>query len=129
MPLYSIANVTLTGLARRLDRIAGAADQRIILVDRQRLADEIALHGVAALFGQETKLFLGFHAFGHDRHFQAMTEADDGANDRRRLRIAAEIHDEGAVDLDLVEGERLQITQRRVTAAEIVHRDTHAKAF
>ena len=56
-----------------------------------------------------------------------MAKTDDGADDRGRLRIAAEIHDEGAVDLDLVERERLQIGQRRIAAAEIVHRDAHAE--
>src|SRR4051812_48490938 len=56
-----------------------------------------------------------------------MTETYDRTNDRRRLRVAAEIHDKGPVDLDLVEREGLQIAQRRVAAAEIVHRDTNAE--
>ena len=37
------------------------------------------------------------------------------------------LHDKGAVDLDLVERERLQIAQRGIAAAEIVHRDAHAE--
>src|SRR5579872_3077540 len=118
------------GLARRLDRVPGwTADQPVVLIDRKRLADEVALDGVAALLGEEGKLLLGFHALGDDRHFEAVTKTDDRANDRRRLRAAAEIHDEGAVDLDLVERECLQIAQRRVAAAEIVHRNAHAKAL
>ena len=98
-----------------------------VLRDRRRLADEIALHHVAALVGEEAELFLGFDALGDDRHVEAVAEADHRADDRRRLRVAAEIHDEGAVDLDLVERERLQIGQRRIAAAEIVHRDAHAE--
>jgi len=58
-----------------------------------------------------------------------VAEIDDGADDRRRLRIAAEIHHEGAVDLDLVEREGLQIAQRGIARAEIVHRDAHAEPF
>ena len=114
----------LAGLAGRLGGIAWrTANQRIVLLDRERLADEVTLHGVASLFSEETELFLGFHAFGDDRHFKTVTEANDRAHDRRRLRIASKIHDKGAVDLDLVERERLQIAQRGVAAAEIVHRE------
>src|SRR5664279_1810912 len=92
---------TLAGLARGLHRIAcGAADQRGVLPDRQRLADEIALHRVAALLREEAELLLGLDAFGNDRHFQTVAKADDRAHDGRRLRIASEIDDEGAVDLD-----------------------------
>ena len=88
---------------------------------------QIALHRVAAFLGEEGELLLGLDALGDDRHFEAVAEADHGADDRGRLRIAAEIDDEGAVDLDLVERERLQIAQRGIAAAEIVHRDAHAE--
>ncbi len=52
-----------------------------------------------------------------------MAEIDHRAHDRRGLRVAAEIDDEGAVDLDLVERECLEIAQRGVAAAEIIHGD------
>ena len=58
---------------------------------------------------EEAELLLGLHALGDDRHLQAMAEADHGPDDRSRLRIASEIDDEGAVDLDLVERKGLQI--------------------
>src|SRR6266508_5353464 len=88
-------------LARAFDVVCGAAaDQRVVVPDRLGLAEEIALHRVAALVRQEAELFLGLPALGDDRHFEAVAEIDDGANDRRRLRVAPEIHDEGAVDLD-----------------------------
>src|SRR5436305_341101 len=84
---------------------------RRILPNRKWLADEIALHRVAALLGEEAELLLRLDALGNDRHFQRVAEIDHGSDDCRRLRIAAEIDDEGAVDLDLVERERLQIAQ------------------
>src|SRR6478752_3759237 len=116
----------LAGLARRLHGIGNAAaDQDSILSDRRRLAEQIALHPIAAFMRQETELLRGFDALGDDRHFEAMAEVDDGADDCRRLRIFAEIDDEVAVNLDLVERERLQIAQRGVAAAEIVHRDPY----
>src|SRR3954464_6130606 len=111
----------LAGLARGLHGIGdAAADQDSILPDRRGLAEQIALHRVAAFLRQETELLDGLDALGDDRHFEAMAKIDDGAHDRRRLRIPAEIDDEGAVDLDLVERERLQIAQRGVPTAEIV---------
>src|SRR4051812_8842287 len=88
-----------------------AADQRGVLPDRLRPAEEIALHRVAALVREEAELLLGLDALGNDRHFETVAEIDDGAHDRRRLRVAPEIHHKGAVDLDLVERERLQIAQ------------------
>src|ERR1700731_4027598 len=102
----------LAGLARGLHGIAaGAANQCGVLPDRQRFADEIALHRVAALVGEEAELLLGFHALGDDRHLEAVAKADHGSDDRRRLRIASEIDDESSVDLNLVEWKRLQIAQ------------------
>ena len=56
-----------------------------------------------------------------------MAEPDHRANDRRRLRVTSEVDHERAVDLDLVERKCLKIAQRRITAAEIVHGNAHAK--
>src|SRR6185437_14740539 len=118
----------LACLAHRLHDVAAvAANERSVLPDRQRLADQVALHGVAAFVGEEGELFQGLDSLGHQRHAEAVAEVDDGGDDRGRLRIAAEIDDEGAVDLDLVERERLQIAQRGIARAEIVHRDAHAE--
>src|SRR5665647_3910533 len=122
------AEKELSGLARGLGSVAGvAANRRGVLADRQGFAEEIALHHVAAFVGEEAELLLGFHALGDDRHLQAMAEPDDGPDDRGRLRVAAEIDDEGAVDLDLVERESLQIGERRIAAAEIVHGNAYAE--
>src|ERR1700719_1171332 len=128
MSVVNAWNRDSAGHARWLRRIAtGTADQRGVLPDRQPFADEIPLHRVAALLGEETELLLGFHALGDDRHFKAVAKADDRPDDRRRLRIAPEIHDKGAIDLDLVERKRLQVAQRGIAAAEIVHGNTHAE--
>src|ERR1700692_3674763 len=111
----------LAGLARGLHRTAVvAADQRGVLPDRQGFAEEIALHRVAAHFREEAELLLGLHALGDDRHFETMAKADHGAHDRGRLRVASEIDDKVAVDLDLVERERLQIGERGIAAAEVI---------
>src|SRR5262245_43636270 len=109
----------LPGLARRLHGVV-AADEACILGDRRGLAEQIALHRVAAFLGKEIELFRGLHALGDDRHFETMAEVDNRAHDVSRLRRLAEIDDKGAVNLDLVERKGLQIAQRRVAAAEIV---------
>src|SRR4051812_45847452 len=93
----------LTGLARRLGRIAaGNADQPRILLDRRRFADEVSLHPEAIGLAQKVELLLGLDAFGHDRNVETKAEPDHRTDDRRRLRVAAEVHHKGPVDLDLV---------------------------
>ena len=98
-----------------------------IVVDRHRTADQEALDFVAGFLGEEGKLLLGFHAFGHHRQIEAARKPDHRADDGRGLRALFQVADERPVDLDLVERKRLQIGQRRIAGAEIVHRDAHAK--
>src|ERR1700761_9631198 len=90
----------LSGLTLGLHQI-GTANQLAILFDRRGPAEQIALHGITSRFGEEAELLLGLDALRDDRHAQPMTEPDHGADDRRGLRVAAEIHDEIAGDLDL----------------------------
>lgn len=71
--------------------------------------DKVALDFVARFVRQKGQLRGCFDAFGDDGQIEAVAEADDGANDRCRLRIALEIGNKGLVDLELVERKRLQI--------------------
>jgi len=43
--------------------------------------------------------------------------------------VGRHVANEGAVDLERVDGEALEVGQARVTGAEIVHRDTHPIAL
>lgn len=79
--------------------------------------------------GEELELLLGLHAFRHHRQIEPAAERDHRADDGGRLLAVAEIGDEGLVDLDLVERKRLQIGQRRIAGAKIVHGDAHAEIF
>ena len=72
-------------------------------------------------------LVFGLDAFGEDRNLQAVTEPDNRADDRHRVVIVFQIGNEGAIDLDLVEGEGVQIGQRRIAGAEVVQRNLHAE--
>src|SRR5262249_3291135 len=107
----------------------GATNRLAVMLDRLRAADEIALHLVAGFGRQERELRLGLDALRHHRQLEAAAQTDDRADDRRRLRIVLEIGDEGLVDLDLVERKGLQIGQRRIAGAEIVHGDANVEVL
>ena len=68
---------------------------------RAGLAEQEALAFVAAFRPEAAQLGLGLDAFGGDGDAKALAEADDGADDRLRFAIGAEIAHEGLVDLDL----------------------------
>src|SRR5882724_11993577 len=86
-----------------------AADEPRIGGDRQRFSQEIALDLAAFLRAEECELLLGLDTFRHHRYLKAASKPDDGAHDRRRMRMGFEIGNERAIDLDFVEGEGLQI--------------------
>src|SRR5690242_6356023 len=87
------------------------------------LAEQIALDQVAILLLQEAELGGRLHTLGGDLDPQRFAERDDGADDRHRVRVLLHLRDEGAVDLDLVEREALEVAQAGITGAEIVERD------
>jgi hypothetical protein len=70
-----------------------------------RFADQKTLHLIAGFAPQERQLLFGFDAFAQDRQPEAVPEGHDCARDVGGLRIGIQVGDEGAVDLDLVEGE------------------------
>ena len=86
----------------------------------QGAAEEIALHGIAALRSQKIELLLGFDAFGHDPEMQATGHGDDGGDDGRVVLVYRDISHESLVDLDDVDGQALEIAQRGITGAEII---------
>ena len=104
-----------------------AADNVGIFGDRLWPADQEPLDLVALFGGEELALFFRLDAFRHHRQIEPAAERDHRADDGGGLLAMAEIGDEALIDLDLVERERLQIRQRRITGAEIVHGDAHAE--
>src|SRR6185437_16565528 len=97
-----------------LRRHPAAPDQIGIVRDRLRPADEIALDLVTRFAGEKLELFGGLHALRHHRQIEPAPESDHRAHDGDGLLAVRKIGDEGPVDLDLVEWERLQIGQRRI---------------
>src|ERR1700733_768178 len=96
-------------------------------VDRRRPAQEITLNLVAAFLLQEAQFLVGLDAFGNDRQPEALAEAEHRPHDRRRLLVVMDRLDDGSVDLDTIKREVAPVGKRRITGAEIVHRDFHAE--
>ena len=109
-------------------RIATGAHCACISFDRPRPADVMPLDAVAGLLGQEPGLLFSLDAVGDHRHVEAPARCNHGAANRRLLLAVAKIANKGLFDLDLVEGKKLQIRQRRIAGAKIIHGD-RAKVF
>lgn len=62
------------------------------------------LGSVAAEADEEVGLGLGLHAFGDHGHAEGVGEVDDGGDDRWLGGAGGEPADEGAIDLDEVDG-------------------------
>ena len=72
---------------------------------------------------------LGFHPLGQGRHAQTVGQGDDGGDDDSIIGVRFQFIDEGAVNLDLVDREALEATQRRLARAEIIDGNTRRRTF
>ena len=84
------------------------------------MAEGVALRIFAAELVEFDRIGLGLGAFGDDLHAEIVRQGHHRAQDHRLAALRGGVVDEGAVDLDRVEGEALEIGQRRITGAEIV---------
>jgi signal transduction histidine kinase/CheY-like chemotaxis protein len=100
------------GSRRGHDAALSRPQQRADILGRPRRAEQIALHLRATEILHGLALLQGLDAFGGGDHVAVGGDADHGADDRGRRGVARHFLDEGAVDLDLVEREALQILQR-----------------
>jgi len=78
---------------------------------------------------QIRQLRLGFDAFRHHGQAEAAGQRNDGAHDGGIVVVARDVMDERAVDFQAVNGKSLQVAERRVAGAEIVHRDADAQGL
>src|SRR6202789_3815154 len=85
-----------------------------------RRTHQKSLNGIATLGLEELELCLGCHAFGDDLEAQGLPERNNGAHDRRIVRILADVRDKGAIDLQRIERKALQIIQRTIAGAEVI---------
>src|SRR5436190_10580933 len=89
---------------------AAVGEQRFGVGDPQRGGEEEPLREVAADAAESGELLRRLDALAEDLHAQAAAEGDDGAHDL--LLAGAETADEGAIDLERVDGELVQVRER-----------------
>lgn len=89
----------------------------------QRLGAQETLVKFAPLGGQQVTFTLGLHAFGNRLQSQAACDGDDPAHDHASARIPIDVIRQAAIDLQIIEWQRLQIGKAGITRAEIVDRD------
>lgn len=82
---------------------------------RQWPRERVALDQFAVQAGERGPGVVVLDALGDDAHAEAVGEAERRAHDRLGGRVAAHLGDEGAVDLDLVDGQRAEV-RSRITA-------------
>src|SRR5215472_18588325 len=94
-----------------------------------RVAEEIALAQHAA--GSLELAGLGFllDPFGHGAEAEALRQADHGAHDLHAARLGQHAVDEGAVDLQLVDAELVQISEARIAGPEIIDGELDPASF
>src|SRR3989338_121049 len=78
-------------------------DQFLEFLGRNRLAEQIALKGMAAVQIEELMLRLGFHTLGDDIQPERAPQGDDGLHDGCIVGVGGKIADEGLVNLQLVQ--------------------------
>src|SRR4051794_7629737 len=86
----------------------------------QGRGEQVALRQPGAAVAEVGALQLLLDALGHDLQVQRAAEVDQPAQDRRHGLLVLDRADEGAVDLEDVDGELAQVRQRRVAGAEVV---------
>ena len=98
------------------------------VLGRQRAAEQVALHLVAAHRAQRLELRRRLHTLGHGGHAQAVRHDDHRLRDGLVFAAVGQGADERAVDLQRMHVETLQVRQRGMPGAEVVERGAHANA-
>src|SRR5438132_3339607 len=101
-------------------------DQSLELVRPDGRAHEKPLKLVAVDFPKEPELGIRLHTLGNDTQVQAPCHGHNGGDDSGVVLISCYIVDKGAIDFDGVDWKALQVTERRITGAEVVDTQTEA---
>src|SRR5215467_5140894 len=109
--------------------VYGNGEERLEMLGRHRPREEEALALVAAQVLQLETLLVGLDAFRRHVHVEALGHGDHRAHDGAVAALVAEPLHEGAVDLERVHREALEIAERRVPGAEVVDGEPHAQVL
>ncbi|SVB08632.1 uncharacterized protein METZ01_LOCUS161486, partial [marine metagenome] len=88
----------------------------------------VALRQVTVETTQAVQLVFSFDALRHDLEPHAVGQCDGAGDDRRVAVVVTESGDERTVDLEEVDGEPLEVGERREAGPEVVQADAHAEA-
>src|SRR6185312_12461372 len=89
-------------------------------------AVEPALSALAAEPEKHVSVGLMLDAFGDCDEPETVAEADDGGGDLSALAGMGHGANEAGIDLELVEGERLEVAEAGIAGAEVVEREAGA---
>src|SRR3569832_2068069 len=110
-----------------VDAVQFVATQQIgDVADGQRRAVQVTLYR-DAVTAHEIQLLAGLHALGDDVELQGLGHRDDRLDDGGVVGVGGHVADEGAVDLQGVDGQAYQITLRGIPGPEIVVGELHAR--
>src|SRR5687768_3425976 len=90
-------------------------------------AEEIPLHAVAQPGLEKLQLPIRLYPLGHDFEAQAVGHGDHRGGDRAVTRLCRDSLHEGLIELQRIDWKSLEIVQRGVARAEIVHGDPDAE--
>src|SRR6202035_3278477 len=108
-------------------RVQGALQQTKRLLAGDCLSKQVPLSLGTPACLEARKLPGIFNAFGRRRQAEAARKPEDRLDDHLAFMVGVEAIDETAIDLDLVEMQLLQLSERRITGAEIIESDAHPR--
>jgi len=85
-------------------------------INRQGLAEVVALNLVTLMCPQECHLRFVFDAFGNHLEIQAFCHADDCGSDRPVIGIHSDISDKRAVDFELADPKLSQVVEAGIAS-------------
>src|SRR5438876_5970056 len=97
------------------------------LLERDRAGEEIPLGALAPEPPQELRLLQGLHAFGYDVDPEALSQHEDALDDLDLALVVSHGAHEGTVDLEGVDGQLVQVAERRIPGPEVVDAQAHAR--
>ncbi len=105
--------------------MGGKPTQQILMAQRRR--EVVALDRVAAGVGEDRTSDLVFGTFGDDGQAQRVRHRDGGTDDDRVALVGGDVGDEGAIELQFVGGQAVQVGERRITGPVVVDGDPHSE--
>jgi len=92
------------------------------------MREVIALHAVTIELPEEVELILALHAFRHHDQPQTVREKDNGLDDGIGAVRLTDALDKGAIDLQRLYRQLMQMGKGLLFGTEVVHREVNAHA-